>query len=108
MIALILIWLPDTTIKPLRVTVEIASMRCRKDTKEVLEAIVPLIDDSLESLGISRVLVQENSDVTLVGVENQYYSVSKPIRVYMAGDLAWVADVLGKHIFWTLVPLLSH
>jgi hypothetical protein len=96
MIALILIWQSNTVIKPVRVTVEIASMRCRKDTAEVLETIVPAINDSLENLGISRVLVQQNSGVNLVTAENAHYQGSIPVRVYLAGDLAWVSDILGK------------
>jgi hypothetical protein len=95
MIVLILLWQSDT-VKPVRVPVEIASMRCRKDTAEVLQIILPEIEHSLESLGISRVLVQKNSGVTLVRSDNPCFHQGIHIRVYLAGDLAWVNDVLGK------------
>jgi hypothetical protein len=96
MIVLILLWQSNTDTKPVRVPVEIATMRCKKDTAEVLDIILPAINVSLENLGISRVSVQPNSALTLVRAENEYFNQGIPIRVYLAGDLAWVNDALGK------------
>jgi hypothetical protein len=96
MIVLILLWQSNVVTKPVRVAVEIASMRCKKDTVEVLEIILPPINISLEHLRNSRVSVQINSDLTLVRAESEYFNQGIPIRVYLAGDLAWVNDALGK------------
>jgi hypothetical protein len=71
-------------------------MRCKKDTVEVLEIILPPINISLEHLRNSRVSVQINSDLTLVRAESEYFNQGIPIRVYLAGDLALVNDALGK------------
>jgi hypothetical protein len=94
MVAMLLIWKDDA--KPLRVPVEIASMRCRKDTEEVLEAVVPPVRFSLENLYQCRVAYTVNSEVVLVTPDDARFETSIPLRVYMVGDLAWVNDVLGK------------
>jgi hypothetical protein len=96
MIAMLLIWQSNTFTKPLRVPVEIASMRCRKDTSEVLEAVVPHVNVSLENLDKCRVINHANSEVLLITAEDPRFEVSIPLRVFMVGDLAWVSDVLGK------------
>jgi hypothetical protein len=99
MIALILVWQDNqsnTFTKPVRVPVEIASMRCRKDTKEVLEAIVPSVNLSLENLFNSRVSLQPNYVGKFVTYGDSMFEEGIPIRVYLAGDLMWVADIIGK------------
>jgi hypothetical protein len=109
MIALILLWegivegnQSHTCTKPVRVPVEIASMRCKKDTTEVLQAILPTIDASLESLATSRVSFPPNSPGKLITSGEPMYEEAIPISLYMAGDLMWVADVLGKTYMGTI------
>jgi hypothetical protein len=96
MLAMILIWESLTSTKPVRVPVEIATIRCTKDTLEVLEAIVPTVNNSLNHLKLCRVLMLPNSEVVLVMPENPLYGGAIPIRLCLAGDLAWISDVLGK------------
>jgi hypothetical protein len=109
MIALILLWQSNTVIKPVRVPVEIASMRCRKDTVEVLEAIVPAIDVLLENLRGSRVLLGVNSQ----GV-TCHCSAPMLWGEYSPQNLHGWGPCMNSRCSWqtkygrTLVPLLSH
>jgi hypothetical protein len=99
MIVLLLLWprgLPGTSTKPVRVPVEIVSMRCRKDTSEVLDTAVPAVQASLVNLGDKRVYFPESSKPILVSPGDGRYAESICIETFMAGDLAWVNDVLGK------------
>jgi hypothetical protein len=99
MIVLLLLWprgLPGTSTKPVRVPVEIVSMRCRKDTFEVLDTVVPDVQASLINLSDKRVYFPQSSKPILVSPGDGRYTESICIETFMAGDLAWVNDVLGK------------
>jgi hypothetical protein len=100
MIVLLLLWPrgePGTSTKPLRVPVEIVSMRCRKDTIEVLDTVVPAVQNSLENLSGMRAYFQTSGNPILVSSDDARYAQGICIATYLAGDLAWVCEILGKH-----------